>query len=85
MDMYFKRNLLLTDFLFNRNEIFSFIFSLKPLLLSEGGQYFLKNPKIFLPASRKRFSVLLFLDTVSNESSLLDHYNCIIQQILYYG
>ena len=85
MDIYFKRNLLLTDFLFNRNEIFSFVFSLKPLLLSERGQYFKKNPKTFLPASRKRFSVLLFLDTVSNENSLLDHYNCIIQQILYYG
>ena len=81
MDIYFKRTLISTDFLFNSNDIFSFIFSLKPLLLS-GKPIFKKN---LIPASRMRFPILLFLDTDSNGNSLLDHYNCIIQRILYSG
>ena len=60
-----------TDFLFNENNIFSFIFSLKPLLPLEGGQ-------------RKPFS-LIFSDTDSNGSSLLVNLNGIFQLILHFG
>ena len=59
-----------TNFLFSKNDVLSFIFSLKPLLLSEGDQY-LKKPYFCLwkPSS------LIFSDTNSNGSSLLVHWN----------
>ena len=69
------------DFLFNRNDIYSFIFSLKPLLLLEGAQYLKKM--LFLLLETVFF--LLFLDPDLNGNSLLAVCNCIIQRILHSG
>ena len=69
-----------TDFLFNRNDILSFIFSLKPLLPLEGEQYLKKS----YFCQWKPFS-LIFSDTDSNGSSLLVHLNRIFQLILHSG
>ena len=66
-----------TDFLFNWNDILSFIFSLKPL---EGDQYFKKSYYCW----RKPFS-LISSDTDSNGNSALVRLNRIFQLILHSG
>ena len=65
------------DFLFNGNEILSFIFSLKPFLPLQEGQY-LKKSYFY---QQKPFS-LIFSDTDLNGSSLLVHLNRIFE-VLY--
>ena len=69
-----------TDFLFNGNDILSFIFSLKALLPLEGDQYLKKSHFCLW----KPFS-LTFSDTDANGSRLLAHWNRILQRILHSG
>ena len=69
------------DFPFNGNDIFSFVFSLKPLLQLEGDQYFLKN---LISASGNPF-LYFFSDTYLNKGSLLVYINPIFQLIFHSG
>ena len=69
-----------TDFLFNGNNILSFIFFLKSLLPSERDQYLKRSYFCWW----KQFS-LNFSDTDSNGSSLFVHWNRIFQRILHSG